>query len=46
MESLESLGAEIRSFTEKVSSTVAEQSSRLLALEQKMTAPRGGDYHD
>jgi HK97 family phage major capsid protein len=47
MESLESLGAEIRSFTEKVSSTIAEQSSRLLALEQKATSPRyGSDYNE
>ena len=46
MPDLTALSEEIKSFTEKASGKIAEQSARLLTIEQTLTAPRGGggDY--
>ena len=48
MESAElgSIAESVKSFTEATKGTLAEQSARLLAIEQKMTAPRGGPGGD
>jgi HK97 family phage major capsid protein len=39
---LAALGTELKDFTSKATGTLAEQSERLLAIEQKLTAPGGG----